>query len=61
MKPVDQTILTAPGGNCFAACVASILELPLADVPNFCSEERWWNALQIWLCAIGDAGFMGII
>lgn len=33
MKPVEQTILTPPLGNCFAACIASILEVPIEDVP----------------------------
>jgi hypothetical protein len=56
MKPVDQTIFGAPHGNCFAACVASILELPLEDVPNFVLEgEGWWNAAKAWLHERGYA------
>lgn len=35
MKPVMQSITTAPGGDCFRACVASILDLSLDDVPHF--------------------------
>jgi hypothetical protein len=38
MKPVHQTILTAPGGDCFRACVASIFELPLEAVPHFLGD-----------------------
>ena len=34
MVPVTQTIFGAPNGNCYAACLASILELPIKDVPN---------------------------
>lgn len=34
MKPVDQT---RKGHNCFSACLASILEVGIEDVPNF----RW--------------------
>lgn len=34
MKPVLQTTFY-PKGNCYAACVASILELPLSEVPDF--------------------------
>lgn len=38
MIPVDQTrlmgTLQEPPGNCWAACVASILELPLSEVPD---------------------------
>lgn len=38
MKPVMQTIMTKGMGNCFPACIASILELNLDDVPNFYHE-----------------------
>jgi hypothetical protein len=52
---VDQTILDAnatPPGNCWQACVASLLGLPLADVPHFVHEfhagysPNWWTATQ---------------
>lgn len=51
MRPVDQTIFTVPGGNCFAACVASVLELSLADVPNFCDNMNaaWFTDFRAWL------------
>lgn len=51
MKPVYQTILTAPGGDCFRACVASILELRLDDVPNIQNSDNhdWWQAWNDWL------------
>lgn len=50
MRPVEQTILTPPDGNCFAACVASILELPIDAVPNFRSSGNgWWHEWQEWL------------
>lgn len=46
MKPVDQTrfaidvpLMEAPG-NCWAACIASILECDLADVPD---EATFWR------------------
>ena len=39
MKPVNQTIFTnlqtGEIGNCFEACLASLLELPLEAVPRF--------------------------
>jgi hypothetical protein len=35
MKPVFQTIVDKDKGNCFAACLASVLEIPLEIVPNF--------------------------
>jgi hypothetical protein len=35
MKPVIQTITEDKFGNCFAACLASLLELPISEVPDF--------------------------
>ena len=50
--PVDQTIFDNKKGNCFAACVASILEVPLVDVPNFCAlKGDWYSPTQDWLVA----------
>ena len=46
MKPVDQTRfgielpLSEAPGNCWAACIASILELPLSEVPD---EADFWK------------------
>ena len=54
MIPIEQTILTPPDGNCFAACVASILEVPLAEVPSV-PEPAWWPALEAWLAPRGLA------
>ena len=50
MIPIDQTIFGFTEGNCYAACLASILELPLKGVPNFCAAKDAWpdNAHQ-WL------------
>lgn len=39
MIPVYQTIFDSKRGNCWAACIASILELSLSDVPNFMDYE----------------------
>ncbi len=44
MKPVHQTKFGKPDGNCFAACIASILEVSIDDVPHFMGkdwQERW--------------------
>ena len=50
IKDGDRWILPPDIGNCFASCVASILEMPLADVPNFCAiEGDWWKPFQYWL------------
>lgn len=35
MRPVDQTTYGVNDGNCFSACVASILEIPIDEVPRF--------------------------
>lgn len=55
MKPVDQTVFTVPGGNCFSACVASLLEVPLDEVPYFMGDAPidepydWMTPLLEWL------------
>lgn len=54
MKPVVQTILTAPGGDCFPACIASILEMDLAEVPNY-QGEHWQHHYHAWLAPLGLA------
>ena len=54
MKPITQTILTAPGGNCFPACLASILEMDMADVPNFQGDD-WQLRYHEWLQPLGLA------
>lgn len=61
MRAIHQTIFppavsvddmeALPGdqrGNCLQACVASLLELPLDDVPHFVSYpmEEWWFVVE---------------
>lgn len=60
MKPVKQTILRPPSGNCHAACLASILELPIDAVPQITGEDqsdearnRRWSRLHATLEAMG--------
>lgn len=60
MKPVDQTVFGEGKGNCFAACVASILEIPLEEVPNFCGlhpepDGTWYREFLRWLSERGLA------
>ncbi len=52
MKPVDQTIFGAPQGNCLPACIASILEYPLEEVPHF-GDTTWVATLAVWLAPRG--------
>lgn len=51
MIPIDQTEFRPAVGDCLRACVASILELPLKDVPHFLrdSGSGWFDALDRWL------------
>lgn len=55
MRAVDQTVFGFPGGNCFSACVASLLEIPLDEVPYFMGESlgldggAWWERFGEWL------------
>lgn len=48
MKP-DQTTFGHPGGNCFSACVASLLELPIDVVPYFMEPKDWFSGFLDWL------------
>ena len=47
VKPVFQTKFTNPGGNCFQACVASILEVGLQEIPDFCNDAAFCDGKQI--------------
>jgi hypothetical protein len=59
VKPVKQTIFAGPGvrGDCFRACVASVLELAIEDVPHFVAMNDWWGELQKWLSPSGMSAF----
>lgn len=46
MTPVDQTIFGDKTGNCFAACLASLLEVPIESLPIVPSEEEWLPTTQ---------------
>lgn len=60
MRRVMQTMFGARAGDCFAACVASILDLPREAVPHFCAVpdgEDWFADFQTWLAARGLVAF----
>lgn len=68
MIPVDQTKFIAPYANGFAACVASIFELPIEEVPDFRpDEDGWWLRFSEWcnergwapLMLDNDVGYLG--
>ena len=50
MKPIKQTTF-GKQGNCFPACIASVLEIPLEGIPNFCVEfpSKWHWEVNKWL------------
>lgn len=53
IKKVDQTTFGFPGGNCFSACIATVLGLPLDDVPYFIGDEDWSLNFSVWLRDLG--------
>lgn len=64
MKPVDQEFVHLPEigqyGDCQRAVVASLLELPIAEVPHFLALSKndpseYWDMLQAFCRARGFA------
>lgn len=58
MIPVYQTMSVGNDGqgNCFNACIASILELPLREVARIHPrDEPYWGAWKSWLAGRGLA------
>ena len=60
MKPIDQTKLHDPkngvNGNCMAASFASILEIPLSEIPKFedmMDKDDWFSVLTTWIEGLG--------
>ena len=49
MKPVKQTLDGPEAGNCLQACIASLFEMALEDVPHFVLKDNWVKALDNWL------------
>lgn len=49
MKPVKQTRIGQGNGNCWTACIASILELPIEEVPDFIDEKDFYGSTIKWL------------
>lgn len=54
MIPVYQTIVDPGKGNCLQAAVASLVELPLDQVPPFIElKDPWIDVLRKWLPTVG--------
>ncbi len=53
MKFVDQTVLHSKyiNGNCFAACVASMFNVPIEEQPDFTNmdEFEWFIEFEKWI------------
>lgn len=52
MKPVYQTIIDSKEGDCFSACLASVLEIPLVNIPNFLKrygQKHMLEQAKYWL------------
>ncbi len=49
MKPVKQTKFGPVEGNCFAACLASLLEVEIDTVEIDMSANKWFDSVQEWL------------
>lgn len=60
MKPVTQTRTGIPTGNCTEACIASIMEVDLGEVPSLWDPETGdhhtasqWSQVYAWLRSRG--------
>ena len=57
MKPVDQEFMhdadAGSVGDCFRACIASVLEVPIAAVPHVALlGSRWHRAMEGFLAGL---------
>lgn len=49
-RKLPNAVMQTTPTNCFRACVATILKLPIEDVPISCDGASWcWEAFQGWL------------
>jgi hypothetical protein len=52
IRRLRQTCFTPNTGDCFRTCVAMILDMDPAGMPNFCEvrgKGEWWRLFQGWL------------
>lgn len=56
MRRVYQTRLNGNNGNCFAACIASVLDVDLDGVPDIDPSDAntgWWEQWTSWFARTG--------
>lgn len=55
MIPVNQTDSTKERGNCQQACVATLFNLELEQVPNFrlFDDDKWWPEFLDFIWGLG--------
>lgn len=49
MKPVYQTEFGKFKGNCLAACLASIFEVPIDSIPSFGLTDSWYAKFENYM------------
>lgn len=53
-RKLPNAVMQTTPTNCFRACVATVLNLPIEEVPEECDGAKWdWNVFQHWLAARG--------
>lgn len=59
MKPQRCIVRRGEHGDCWRACIATILNMPSAEVPNFAAQvgDEMWRATRDWLDERGLALF----
>ena len=63
MRPVTQKFMVEKDdageftqrGDCLPACLASIFEIPIEDIPHFNNTADWWGTMIAWLNGRGFA------
>ena len=68
MKPVFQTEFVvqaedgsiSKNGNCFSACIASMLGIPIEDVPTFVNFPNWLGLANEFVKPFGFEMFMSV-
>lgn len=62
MKPVMMLVQNQRNGDCFRACLASILEYPIECIPNFgmYNDVTWFKEAAKWLGETLGLGLLAV-